>query len=144
MNNKIVKSDGEIRVHVETQEAPIMTWKDPMPLPIEYFGFASYGNSLNQYYYNCASEQPVTQAKLERSCSRISTLNYDYEHFIPIARERQPNGYVLDFKVYVRATRDAHILLSPDQKGMEDVYEIGNDYAEQLCPVYKNVLSVWI
>lgn len=116
---------GEIRVYVEHEDAPILKWTDPNPLPIKYFGFASWPSSLNRYFFNCPHEQPETQAHLEEACRHTSVTGYNYADYIPISSAEQKKGFMLHFPVYVLAAHDAHILLTPRQTSDGDVYEIG-------------------
>lgn len=122
------KIDGEIQVFIEHSRDPIAVWKDPQPLPIQYFGFASYDN-LVQFYYNCENDEPQTYgiAELQTSCDMYKTHTYEYKDFIPIP-SNQPEGYRLSFLTYIKGRRDAHILLTEktdtNTLDFDDLYEI--------------------
>lgn len=44
---------GHIKVFIENQKEPLAEYRDKSPLSIQYFGFASYDNAPNKYFYNC-------------------------------------------------------------------------------------------
>lgn len=53
----VIISDGKIQVFTENQEEPLAVAVDTQgALPIKYFGFASYENSLVTFFYNCKGE----------------------------------------------------------------------------------------
>lgn len=118
-----IQTDGEIRVYIEHENNPIATWKDPSPLPIKYFGFAAYDNTLNRYFFNCRGEQSKTHANLEKSCKKITATDHEYKDFLLIP-SNQPPGFLVNFPVYVTAARDAHILLASEENSSADFYEI--------------------
>lgn len=103
-------------------DKPLATWKDPSPLAIKYFAFASYDNGLARYYYNCANELKSTLAKMQNDCKSTVTNDYKYTEYLPIGS--QPGGYILNMALYVLAARDAHILLAADQESERNAYEI--------------------
>lgn len=115
-------ADGNINVFIEHSQKPIATWKDPSPLPIKYFGFASYDSSLARYFYNCANELRPTRQQMQTDCQKTSASDYKYEEFVPITN--QTDGYYVDMAVYVLAARDAHFLLATEPKANADAYEI--------------------
>lgn len=122
------ETDGEIQVFIEHSTDPIAVWKDPQPLPIQYFGFASYDN-LVQFYYNCQNDEPQTYGitELQKSCDMYKTQTYEYRDFIAIPTN-QPEGYRLSFLTYIKGSRDAHILLTEktdtNTLDFDDLYEI--------------------
>lgn len=126
---------------IEHEDAPIAEWTDPEPLPIQYFGFASYDSILNRYYYNCPGEQPVTEAQITNACQQSSVSDYEYKQYLPISSV-QPAGFALHFPVYVIAGRDAHILLTPEQTSDGDVYEICMEI--QFMGTYEFYLYIYV
>lgn len=50
---------GHIKVFIEYQTEPLAEYRDKSPLQIKYFGFASYDNSPNKYFYNCEGKSPL-------------------------------------------------------------------------------------
>lgn len=54
---------------IEYQKEPLAEYHDKSPLAIQYFGFASYDNAPNKYFYNC-------EGKIVRSdfFSRVNRL----------------------------------------------------------------------
>lgn len=114
---------GKISVFVEHIDKPIMEWTDPDPLPIAYFGFASYDSILNRYFYNCLGEQPIAESQIQSACRQSTANEYEYDQFVPISGD-QPAGFLVNLPLYVMAARDAHVMLTPEQTSDGDVYEI--------------------
>lgn len=54
----ILNTGGLIKVFIEYQTEPLAEYRDKNPLQIKYFGFASYDNSPNKYFYNCEGAIP--------------------------------------------------------------------------------------
>lgn len=110
---------------IEHERKPIAVWKDPAPLLIQYYGFASYENSLARYFFNCIGEQPQTESSLSTQCKQTQVSEYEYNQFVPIPAG-QPEGYLISLLVHIKADRDAHILLSPKTEinDIDAVYEI--------------------
>lgn len=128
INSTIIETDGEIQVFIEHSRDPIAVWKDPQPLSIQYFGFASYDNPV-KFYYNCHNDEPQTYdiTELQNKCDMYKTHSYEYKDFIPIPAN-QPEGYRLSFLTYIKGKRDAHILLTDKTDAntldFDDLYEI--------------------
>ena len=105
-------SDGLIRVYMEHSVAPIAEVQDSNPLPINYFGFASFEHSLARYFYNCPGEHALSVQNLRALCQETTATEYEYKDFFPIDANHTRNGYLAYFVVYIRADKDAHIGLS--------------------------------
>lgn len=119
--------DGVIEVFIEHQKQPFLTWKDPSPLQIKYFGFHSFDIPKAEFFYNCPGEQPHTHDQLRNSCKSKVVSEYEYREFMPVP-DNQQAGHQLNFPVYITGAKDAHILLAPEAKADGDVYEICEFY----------------
>lgn len=126
-----IKTNGEIKVFIDNnREEPLAMATDPNPLPIKYFGFASYDNALNKYYYDCPDDNwrpPEVHHSVSR-CSYAEVWENKYENFYAIADIEgiRPDGYLINMPMSIKAERDAHILLSPNNRDdrSDAVYEI--------------------
>lgn len=123
-----IKTNGEIKVFIEYQKEPLAVARDPNPLPIKYFGFASYDNTLNKYFYDCPGENRYDVIELEKRCSYDEALENEYKKFHAIADIQgiRPEGYLIKLPVFIKAERDAHILLTPKNRDdrSDEAYEI--------------------
>lgn len=120
--------DGEIKVFIEYKKEPLAVASDKDPLPIKYFGFASYDNSLAKYFYDCPGENTYGATELSKRCKYYEALENEYKDFIRISDIEgiRPEGYIIRFPLFIQAEKDAHILLSPrnvDDRA-DSVYEI--------------------
>lgn len=62
-------ADGNIKVFIEYQTEPLAVYRDKSPLAIKYFGFASYDNSPNKYFYNCEGECHLIPIQKKEHCA---------------------------------------------------------------------------
>lgn len=120
--------DGEIKIFIENRDEPLATYKDQNLIQVKYFGFASYDNYLAKFFYNCAGENTYSSNEIENSCRFYESWENEYKEFFKITDipRIRPEGYLIKFPVYIQATKDAHVLLSPraaDDRA-DDVYEI--------------------
>lgn len=119
---------------MEHEKDPIVTWTDTSPLPIKYFGFAAWDNSLATYFYNCRGDDVRGRDELLKACKKKIVKEYDYDEFIPVpVRDHQSKRNQLVFPVYVTGDREAHILLAPGPSADGDVYEIGGFGGCDVC-----------
>lgn len=101
--------------------------------PMKYFGFSSFDNSLAKYFYGCESENSHPEADLRELC-RYKAMENEYNEFHKITDMAgvRTSGYIINFPFYVRASRDAHVLLTtvPEANREANEYEIGE---KSLC-----------
>lgn len=137
---------------IEYQEEPLAEYKDKSPLAIQYFGFASYDNSPNKYFYNCEGEifspnntpllwinfdfrcenfqgeNAYGEADIKELCHSYEALENEYNDFFPIKEVTgiRPDGYIINFPLYIQAEKDAHVLLTTRAVSdrSDDCYEI--------------------
>lgn len=113
---------------IEYQKEPLAATRDANPLPIKYFGFASYDNTLNKYFYNCEGENAYGIDDIKELCRSYQALENEYKEFYPIKDVVgiRPDGYIINFPLYIQSGKDAHVLLTTravDDRA-DDVYEI--------------------
>lgn len=121
---------GKIRVFIEYQKEPLAIAADDEPLPIKYFGFASYDNSLAKFFYNCEGENAYGEADIKDLCRYAEARENEYKEFFKITDITgvRSEGYIINFPFYIRAERDAHVLLTkgPMANREDFEYEICN------------------
>lgn len=83
-------------------------------LPIKYFGFASYDNSLAKFFYNCEGENAYQEDDIKKLCRYADAMENEYNEFYKITDITgiRSEGYIINFPFYIQAERDAHILLT--------------------------------
>lgn len=115
---------------IEYQKEPLAVAKDKSVLPIKYFGFASYDNSLAKFFYNCEGENAYGDEDIKNLCRYASATENEYKEFYKITDVTgiRPEGYIINFPFYIQAERDAHVLLTkgPLANREDDEYEIRN------------------
>ncbi|KAL6957086.1 lysozyme [Sarracenia purpurea var. burkii] len=90
-------------------------------MPINHIGFASYDNGAVNWYFPC----PGNKDKGFTPRTNLITTNYEYDAH-PLDQYIQP-GNIIFLQFYVKAERDAHIVLAPTSepaKYNERAYEI--------------------
>lgn len=104
-------------------------------LPIKYFGFASYGNSSAQFFYDCDDENALgenayRENDIESNCRYAESNENEFKDFFQLAdiTAAQSQRYIINIPFYIQADSDAHILFSMEPKSNPDdfEYEIGN------------------
>lgn len=113
---------------IEYKDEPLAITTDRRPLAVKYFGFASYDNSLAKYFYDCPGEYVYELNELTKRCNNYEAFENEYKKFFAISEIEgiRPDGYIIKLPVFIQAERDAHILLSPQNRDdrSDDVYEI--------------------
>ncbi|KAI8514743.1 hypothetical protein Bbelb_073340 [Branchiostoma belcheri] len=99
--------DGTIAVGREGEGSPFMQWQDPDPLPIQYFGYATWYDSAAQFMFPCQACEHV------RRTGGTKLYQWDVE---------LPGSSPLTFRV--KTSRDANIALSLERSDRGDLYEI--------------------
>lgn len=126
--SEILFTDGHIKVFIDYKKEPLAEASDSNPLPIKYFGFASYDNTLNKYFYNCDGENAYGEQDIKELCKFYEVYENEYKTFFPIAdvTNIRSKGYIINFPFYIQAGRDAHVLLTtrPVDDRNDDCYEI--------------------
>lgn len=121
-------SGGDIKVFIEYQKEPLAIAHDDNPLQIKYFGFASYHNSWATYYYDCPGENLYDEPTLAKNCNYDQVSENEYKDFYAISDIEgiRPEGFLIRFPLFIKAGKDAHILLSPFNRDdrSDEVYEI--------------------
>lgn len=96
---------------------------------IKYFGFASYDNSLARFFYGCEGENAYGEEDIKTLCQYTEVRGNGYNDFYKISDITgiRPDGYIINFPFYIRAERDAKILLTTGPRSNPDdsEYEIG-------------------
>lgn len=102
--------------------------EDKTVLPIKYFGFASYDNSIAKFFYDCEGENAYGSDDLKSLCRYADASENEYKEFYKITDITgiRPNGYLINIPFYIQGERDAHILLTTGPKAdrSEAEYEI--------------------
>lgn len=88
------------------------------PLAIKYFSFASEDNSVAKFFYGCEGENVYGEEDFKQKCQYDEELEIEYTKFykiddIPGTRSEQ---FALNFPFFVKAERDARILLTTGPK----------------------------
>lgn len=133
---------------IENQKEPLAEYRDKSPLAIQYFGFASYDNAPNKYFYNCegglfflifffaridwtlglSGENAYGEADIKELCRTYEALENEYNDFFPISEVTgiRPDGYIINFPLFIQAEKDAHVLLTTRAVSdrSDDCYEI--------------------
>lgn len=107
-------SAGKIQVFIEYQKQPLAIAEDKNVLPIKYFGFASYDNSLAKFFYNCEGENAYQEDDIKKLCRYADATENEYKDFHKITDITgiRSEGYIINFPFYIQAERDAHVLLT--------------------------------
>lgn len=133
INPKTVKHDfhilaGKIQVFIENKREPLASYTDENVLQVKYFGFASYDNSPNKYFYDCEGEHAYGEEDIKGLCRYADATENEYKQFYGIndITGIRPKGYIVNFPFYIQAERDAHVLLTkgPMANRDDDEYEI--------------------
>lgn len=115
-------------MYIEYKKEPLAEYHDKSPLQIKYFGFASYDNTLNKYFYNCEGENAYGIDDIKDMCRSAEATENEYKEFVPIKDVVgiRPDGYIVNFPLYIQSERDAHVLLTtrPVDDRADDCYEI--------------------
>lgn len=121
---------GAIKVFIEYKNGPIAVAQDNNVLPIKYFGFSSYHNTSAEFFYDCDGENIYEDNDIKNRCRYADALQNEYKKFFKISdiAGARPEGYIVNFLVYIQAERDAHVLFTrgPKADRNDDEYEIGN------------------
>lgn len=114
---------------VEHTVDPLIEYKDPNVLKIAYVGFATYGQSLARFYYDCRDDEVYTPSQLAQHCELTTTTDVEYQKFVSIeAGALGSLEYLVNLPVYIVGNQDAHILIASDNSPIEQIrngYEIG-------------------
>lgn len=120
---------GDIRIYIEHTLTPLVEYKDPNPLKIAYFGFASYGQSMARFYYDCRGDEIYTPTQLAQRCQQTNTTDFEHNHFVAIGENATASpDYLVNLPVFVAGKQDAHILIASDNSSLDQIqngYEIG-------------------
>lgn len=70
--------------------------EDKSVLPVKYFGFASYDNSLAKFFYNCEGEHAYQEDDIKKLCRYAEASENEYKDFYKISDVTgiRPEGYV--------------------------------------------------
>lgn len=121
---------GKIQVFIENKREPLASYTDESVLQVKYFGFASYDNSPNKYFYDCEGENAYGEEDIKGLCRYADATENEYTQFHRITDITgiRPKGYIINFPFYIQAERDAHVLLTkgPMANREDDEYEIRN------------------
>lgn len=122
----VVISEGKIQVFIEYQKAPLAMVVDKMGvLPVKYFGFASYDNSLAKFFYNCEGENAYQEDDIKKLCRYADAMENEYNEFHKITDITgiRSEGYIVNFPFYIQGERDAHVLLTAEPKANREANE---------------------
>lgn len=102
--------------------------QDKDVLPVKYFGFASYDNSLAKFFYNCEGDNAYGENEIKELCHYADARENEYNEFFKITDISgiRSEGYIINFPFYIQAERDAHVLLTakPEANREANEYEI--------------------
>ncbi|XP_031619784.1 uncharacterized protein LOC116338571 [Contarinia nasturtii] len=109
-----ISNEGKIQVFIEYQKEPLAVAEDKNVLPVKYFGFASYDNSLAKFFYNCEGENAYQEEDIKKLCRYADATENEYKEFYKITDLTgvRSEGYIINFPFYIQAERDAHVLLT--------------------------------
>lgn len=123
-----VFAEGKIQVFIEYQKQPLAVAQDKEVLPVKYFGFASYDNSLAKFFYNCEGDNAYQEDDIKKLCRYADATENEYNEFFKITDITgiRSEGYIINFPFYIQAERDAHVLLTakPEANREANEYEI--------------------
>lgn len=110
----VVFLEGKIQVFIDYQKEPLAVAVDKNVLPVKYFGFASYDNSLAKFFYNCEGENAYQEEDIKKLCRYAEATENEYKEFYKITDLTgiRTEGYIVNFPFYIQAERDAHVLLT--------------------------------
>lgn len=88
--------EGQIKVFIEYQKEPLAVVTDKNLLPVKYFSFASWRNSLARFYYDCEGEIPYQEDVIKKQCRYDDAFENEYKEFYKITDIPgiRPEGYV--------------------------------------------------
>lgn len=121
-----ITNEGKIQVFIEYQKAPLAMVVDKMGvLPVKYFGFASYDNSLAKFFYNCEGENAYQEEDIKKLCRYADATENEYNvfHKITDITAIRTEGYIVNFPFYIQGERDAHVLFTTEPKANRDANE---------------------
>lgn len=120
---------GKIKLFAENRDAPLISAQYDNILPIKYFGFSSYGNSLARYWFNCEDEENYDEDGVKESCQYADAKGIEYKETYGITdiSGAQSESYIVNFPFYVQADGDARVLFKaePTSRREANTYEIG-------------------
>ncbi|CAK1547719.1 unnamed protein product [Leptosia nina] len=139
--------DGTIAVAREGDRTPIIVYKDPTPIKINYFSFANWNVDEVNYYFDCP-KPPVSECKL------FTSKNCIYDTFFNTKDQKRPDikfdpwiGFEMHFEVM--AANDAYLLLSSEANYNYNrpVYRIaignGTNSVTEIRKYHKSIRSYW-
>lgn len=133
--------EGKIKVFIEYQKEPLAVAEDKNVIPVKYFGFASYDNSLAKFFYNCEGENAYQEDDIKKLCRYAEATENEYNEFHKITDIQgiRGDGYIINFPFYIQAERDAHVLLTtvPMANREANEYEIRKYSIISCIYVYK-------
>ncbi|CAK1547718.1 unnamed protein product [Leptosia nina] len=153
-------NDGTIALTREGDRQPLVFYKDPTPIRIEFFSFSTWSEIEGKFYFDCpvpniSKKTNITQVKIQECKLFTSKTNCTYDTFFNTKGNNRPNIKLdpwIDFEMHfeVMAANDAHLLLSTEARDSYlngPVYEIaiGNDSnsVTELRKYYESLRSDW-
>ena len=64
-------------------KVPLMTYTDSNPVPFKYIGFASWDNSLVEFFYNCTDEDKMIEQAREEDAPLQSPYTLLTDNYVP-------------------------------------------------------------
>lgn len=141
-----INDGGSILVGKKEDDLPFLHWRDPQPIPIKYYSFSSWDNTVALWAHQCFrndtrnnkptndtdSSQLLSRGLFdstiedEKICENYTTQVSSYTQFFPLEKSNKAENLLANLTFYVKAESNAHIVLSSTIQPSENepVYEV--------------------